>query len=169
MANFLASSYNGYAQTFGDPVVNQRNPNLGVFVQDEWRAGSRLTLNVGVRNDLQFLETINTDTSNLSPRAGFAWAPTGSQDLLVRGGAGVFFDRVPLRAVANALLSAGNTTDVTQLRQPQVSGILPTQAGAPVFPNVLPDRLPSTALVSLTTMDRDLQMGTRNRPTSKLS
>ena len=45
---------------------------------------------------------------------------------------------MPLRAVANALLSAGNTTDVTQLRQPQVSGILPTQAGAPVFPNILP-------------------------------
>ena len=75
----------------------------------------------------------------------------------MRGGAGVFFDRVPLRAVANALLSAGNTTDVTQLRQPQVSGILPTQAGAPVFPNILPDRLPSTALVSITTMDKGLQ------------
>ena len=64
---------------------------------------------------------------------------------------------MPLRAVANALLSAGNTTDVTELRQPQVSGILPTQAGAPVFPDILPDRLPSTTLVSLTTMDRDLQ------------
>ena len=64
---------------------------------------------------------------------------------------------MPLRAVANALLSAGNTTDVTQLRQPQVTGILPTQAGAPVFPNILPDRLPSTTLVSITTMDKDLQ------------
>src|SRR6185436_9966112 len=68
-----------------------------------------------------------------------------------------FFDRVPLRAVANALLSAGNTTDVTQLRQPQVTGILPTEAGAPVFPNILPDRLPSNTLVSITTMDKDLQ------------
>ena len=64
---------------------------------------------------------------------------------------------MPLRAVANALLSAGNTTDPAQLHQPQVSGILPTQAGAPVFPNILPDRLPSTALVSFTTMDKDLQ------------
>ena len=157
MANFLSGNYNGYAQTFGDPVVNQKNPNVGVYAQDEWRASSRLTLNLGVRYDLQFLDTINTDTNNVSPRAGFVWAPTASQDFLVRGGAGVFFDRVPLRAVANALLSAGNTTDVTQLRQPQVSGILPTQAGAPVFPNILPDRLPSTALVSITTMDKDLQ------------
>ena len=159
MANFLTGNYSGYAQTFGDPVINQKNPNFGVYAQDEWRAGSRLTLNAGLRYDLQFLETINTDTNNVSPRAGFAWTPTESQDLLVRGGAGVFFDRAPLRAVANALLSAGNTTDVSQLHQPQVSGILPTQAGAPVFPNILPDRLPSTNLVSITTMDKDLQNG----------
>ena len=157
LANFLTGNYNGFAQTFGDPVVNQPNPNLGFFAQDEWRAGSRLTLNLGLRYDLQFLETITTDRNNVSPRVGFVWAPTASQDFLVRGGAGVFFDRVPLRAVANALLSAGNTTDVTQLRQPQVTGLLPAQAGAPVFPNILPDRLPSTTLVSITTMDKDLQ------------
>jgi hypothetical protein len=157
LASFLTGAYNGYAQTFGDPVVRQKNPNLGIFAQDEWRAASHLTLNLGLRYDLQFLETIDTDRNNVSPRAGFVWTPAGSPDLVVRGGAGLFFDRVPLRAVANALLSAGNTTDVTQLRQPQVSGILPAQAGAPVFPNILPDRLPSTARVSITTMDRRLQ------------
>jgi outer membrane receptor protein involved in Fe transport len=157
LANFLTGNYSAFAQTFGNPVVNQKNPNVGVYAQDEWRASDRLTLNVGVRYDLQFLDTINTDTNNVSPRAGVVWAPTGSSDFLVRGGAGVFFDRVPLRAVANALLSAGNTTDVTQLRQPQVSGILPTEAGAPVFPNILPDRLPATTLVSITTMDKNLQ------------
>ena len=157
MANFLTGTYNGFAQTFGDPVVNQSNPNLGIYAQDEWRASAHLTLNLGFRYDLQLLETINTDRNNVSPRVGFVWTPTASRGFLVRGGAGVFFDRVPLRAVANALLSAGNTTDVTQLRQPQVTGILPTQSGAPVFPNILPDRLPSTALVSITTMDKDLQ------------
>jgi hypothetical protein len=157
LANFLTGNYSGYAQTFGNPVVSQTNPNVGVYAQDEWRAGSRLTLNMGVRYDLQFLETINTDTDNVSPRFGFAWMPTASQDFVVRGGVGLFFDRVPLRATANALFSAGNTTDLTQLRQPQVSGILPSQTGAPVFPNILPDRLASTALVSIQTMDRNLQ------------
>ena len=157
LANFQTGNYNGYAQTFGDPVISQKNPNLGIYAQDEWRAGSHLTLNLGLRYDLQFLETIDTDRNNVSPRVGFVWTPTASQTLLVRGGAGIFFDRVPLRAVANALLSAGNTTDVTQLRQPQVSGLLPTQSGAPVFPEILPDRLPSTARVSITTMDRALQ------------
>jgi hypothetical protein len=157
LANFLSGTYNGFTQTFGNPVINQKNPNIGMYLQDEWNAASRLTLNLGVRYDLQFLQTINTDTNNVSPRAGIAWSPTESQNLVIRGGAGLFFDRVPMRAVANAVMSAGNTTDVGQLRQPAVSGLLPTQTGAPVFPNILPDRLPSTALVSITTMDRNLQ------------
>jgi hypothetical protein len=67
----------------------------------------------------------------------------------------VFYDRVPLRALANALMSAGNTTDVTALRQVAIS-LSPTQAGAPVFPNVLAAAIPVT-LPNLTTMDRHLQ------------
>ena len=58
LANFLAGVYNnaGFTQTFGDPVVSQTNPNVGVYAQDEWKRGSRLTLNLGLRYDLQFLE-----------------------------------------------------------------------------------------------------------------
>jgi hypothetical protein len=157
MANFLAGNYSGFTQTFGDPIVSQTNPNVGMYAQDEWRVGSSLTLNLGLRYDLQFLETINTDTNNVSPRLGFAWSPGASQDLIVRGSAGLFFDRVPLRAVANAILSAGNTTELANLHQPSVTGLIPTQAGAPVFPNVLPAHILTTTLVDFTTMDRDLQ------------
>ena len=112
MANFLAGNYNGFSQTFGDPVVIRRNPNVGFYAQDEWRAARGLTLNAGLRYDLQFLETINTDTNNVSPRAGLRLGTDRFAGLPHPRRAGVFFDRVPLRAVANALLSAGNTTDV---------------------------------------------------------
>jgi len=157
LANFLTGVYSGFTQTFGKPVVSQTNPNLGMYVQDEWRMGTQLTLNVGLRYDLQFLESINTDTNNISPRAGFAWSPSGSRNLLVRGNAGLFFDRVPLRPVANVILAAGNTTDLDKLHQPSVSGIIPTQAGAPVFPAMLSERLLTTTLVDFTTMDKNLQ------------
>jgi len=158
LANFLAGTYNnaGFTQTFGDTVVQQGSTGLGLYVQDEWSATPRLTLNLGLRYDLQMLETIDTDTNNLSPRAGFAWTPFDSRDLVVRGSAGLYFDRVPLRALANALLSADNTTDLTNLRQRNIS-LTPGQAGAPVFPAVLPAPVPSVTLFSLTTMQRDLQ------------
>ena len=102
------------------------------------------------------LETINTDTNNVSPRVGVAWSPFDSRRTLIRGSAGLFFDRVPLRALANALLSAGNTTDLDNLRQIGVS-LSPTQVGAPSFPNILSDVVRSVTLVNLTTMDRSLQ------------
>jgi hypothetical protein len=158
LANFLAGVYNnaGFTQTFGDTNVSQTNPNVGIYAQDEWKATPGLTLNVGLRYDLQFLETIDTDRNNISPRAGFAWSPLENRSTVIRGSAGLFFDRVPLRAVANALLSAGNTTDLQSLRQTNIS-LSPTQAGAPVFPDVLTAAAPSVTLPNLTTMDRRLQ------------
>ena len=62
LANFLAGTYNnaGFTQTFGTSVVSQTNPNLGLYAQDEWKVSPRLTLNAGLRYDLQFLETIDT-------------------------------------------------------------------------------------------------------------
>jgi hypothetical protein len=92
----------------------------------------------------------------VSPRVGFAWSPFAARRTIVRGSAGLFFDRVPLRAVANALLSAGNTSDLANLRQIGVT-LAPLQAGSPTFPNILSGVVPSVTLVNLTTMDRDMQ------------
>lgn len=158
LSNFLAGVYNnaGFNQTFGATVVSQANPNVGAYVQDEWKIRPRVTLNAGVRYDLQSLETINTDANNFSPRVGMAWSPFDSQRTVVRGSAGLYFDRVPLRAVANALLSAGNTTDLSRLRQTSVS-LSPGQAGAPAFPQILGGAVASTTLFNLTTMNPDMQ------------
>ena len=77
MPAFLSGVYNnaGFTQTFGDTEVSQTNPNLGVYAQDEWKVSPRLTLNAGVRYELQFLETIAADADNISPRLGVTWSP----------------------------------------------------------------------------------------------
>ena len=159
LAAFLQGSYNnaGFTQTFGNTVVPQTNPNVGFYAQDEWKISPRLTLNAGIRYDLQFLKSIATDTNNVSPRMGFAWSPFQSRRTVVRGSYGLFYDRVPLRALANALLSSGNTTTLTSSSQVSVS-LSPTQAGAPLFPNILSSTgLPAGVLVNFTTMNRHMQ------------
>jgi hypothetical protein len=159
LASFQNGMYNnsGFTQTFNTRIVSQTNPNAGFYAQDEWKPSSRLTFNFGVRYDLQFLQSIATDTDNVSPRAGFAWSPFASRNTVVRGSFGLFYDRVPLRALANALLSAGNTVDPGNLRQISVS-LSPTQTGAPVFPNILSSlTLPPGVLFNFSTMDPRMQ------------
>lgn len=157
LANFLAGLYNnaGFTQTFGNSVVPQSNPNIGFYAQDEWKLHLRFTLNAGIRYDLQFLETIDTDTNNVSPRVGFAWTPWKSRRTAVRGNYGIFYDRVPLRALANALLSSSNTTTLTAASQINVS-LSPAQAGAPRFPEIIAT-VPVGVLANFTTMRRDMR------------
>ena len=74
--NFLTGNYINYQQAFGVPNQVQSNPNFGVFVQDEWRVRPDLTINAGLRYDLQFLpDPIQTDTDNFAPRLGIVYAP----------------------------------------------------------------------------------------------
>ncbi len=159
LANFLSGTYNasGFTQTFGNSLVGQSNPNIGFYAQDEWKVNPRLTLNLGLRYDLEFIDTIHTDKNNVSPRAGFAFTPFASRTTVIRGSYGLFYDRVPLRAVANALLSSNNTTAITSTSQISVS-LSPTQAGAPIFPAILPPTaLPAGVLPNFSTMNPNMQ------------
>lgn len=159
LANFLSGTYNssGYTQTFGVSKVHQTNPNTGFYAQDEYKVTPRLTLNLGVRYDLEFLRSIATQKGNISPRAGFAWSPFASRRTVVRGGYGLFYDRIPLRPLANALLSAANTTVVDNLQQLSIS-LSPSQAGAPVFPGTLGAlTIPAGVLFNFSTMDAHIR------------
>lgn len=148
LANFLTGTYNnaGFTQAFGNSVVAQTNPNIGFYAQDEWKVSSRLTLNLGLRYDLQFLKTIATDTNNISPRIGLAWTPTTSRNTVIRSSFGLYYDRVPLRALANALLSPTQAS----------LSFSPAQTGAPVFPNILA-AAPVAGLTNITTLSPHMQ------------
>ena len=127
--NFLTGHYATFQQAFGVPEQAQSNPNLGLFVQDEWRVRPNITINAGLRYDAQFLpDPIETDADNFSPRVGIVYAP-GDRKTVIRASYGLYYDRIPLRATSNALQRDGSKYIVAQL--------LPTQPDAPVFPNVL--------------------------------
>ena len=129
LSNFLSGNYSQFQQAFGAPSQLQKNPNVGFFVEDEWKVRGDLTINLGLRYDVQFLpDPIKTDTNNLAPRFGFAYAPMDKKTVF-RGSFGLFYDRVPLRATSNALQRDGSKYIVAQLAR--------TSPGAPVFPNVL--------------------------------
>ena len=79
----------------------------GVFVQDSWRMNPNLTLNVGVRYDLdgsytalnslvrtdKGLNRVRLDRDNVAPRLGIAWTPfRDAGRTLVRAGAGIYYD-----------------------------------------------------------------------------
>lgn len=150
LANFVNGTYSSFQQAFGAPAQFQSNPNIGLFVQDEWRPRPDLTINAGLRYDAQFLpDPIQTDTNNLAPRLGFAYSP-GDRKTVVRANFGIYFDRIPLRATANALQRDGSKYIVVQLS--------PTQAGAPIFPNVLAAQ-PSTLLTkpNVTRIDPEIE------------
>ncbi len=148
LANFLANRYTTFQQAFGDPSQVQSNPNIGVFVQDEWKVNPHLTINAGLRYDAQLLpDPVTTDANNFAPRLGIAYAP-GDRRTVLRASFGIYFDRIPLRATSNAFQRDGTKykTAVLAFGQP----------GAPVFPQTLP-AFPSNLLVSITTIDPNIR------------
>jgi hypothetical protein len=148
IANLQTGRYINFQQAFGEPELFQSNPNLGFFAQDEWRLRPGLTINAGLRYDAQWLpDPIETDTNNIAPRIGIAWAP-GDRRTVIRASYGIFYERIPLRATSNALQRDGTRYRVA---------LFPFgQPGAPIFPNVAA-AFPANFLPSITTIDPNIE------------
>ncbi len=148
LSEFQAGRYINLQQAFGEPSQEQSNPNIGLFVQDEWKPAPYLTINAGLRYDAQSLpRPVETDRNNFAPRIGVAFAPF-DRKTIVRASYGIYFDRIPLRAVSNALQRDGVKfkTAVLSFGQP----------AAPLFPNLL-QSFPANLLTSITTIDTEIE------------
>ena len=78
---------------FTDPAaVRAGKTDFAVFVQDKWKVSSDLTLDLGLRLERDSIAS----QANPSYRAGFAYAVGEASRTVIRGGAGLFYDRVSL-------------------------------------------------------------------------
>jgi TonB dependent receptor/Carboxypeptidase regulatory-like domain len=66
------------------------------FLGDQWTPSSRITFDFGLRFDRDSV----TDSTHAAPRAALTLALTSDRKTLLKAGAGLFYDRVPLNAPA---------------------------------------------------------------------
>jgi hypothetical protein len=74
------------------PASSANAKEMAIFVQDNWQVGSQLTLDLGLRLDH---DSLSAETLDAAPRIGFVFAPTRDNRTAIRGGFGVFFDKIP--------------------------------------------------------------------------
>ncbi len=116
--NNPASYPSSYTLNLGTGIDNAARWNPGAFFQDSWQVRPSLTLNLGVRYDIDFTTTVGNnfvnsynanilaccggapplqetkpDYHDVAPRAGFVWAPTADKRTSIHGGFGMFFDQ----------------------------------------------------------------------------
>jgi len=63
------------------------------FAQDNWQLHPRFSLDLGVRIEH---DSLSSDTLYAAPRIGFVFAPTRDNRTAIRGGIGLFYDKIPL-------------------------------------------------------------------------
>jgi len=82
---------------FGTPTTFSIQQNeVAWFGGDQWTLGPRLTLDFGLRFDNDSV----TNSTHTAPRASLTFALTRDRRTLLKAGAGLFYDRVPLNAPA---------------------------------------------------------------------
>lgn len=119
--DFLAGVPSRYRQNF-QTESTQRNTYSSLFVQDEWRVGSKLTLSAGLRYED---DSIVRDRNNFAPRLAIAYDPFGTGKTVIRMGGGIFYNRALLRTIDDFTLGGQQLFfDTNALRNPETGRVL---------------------------------------------
>jgi hypothetical protein len=78
----------------GAGLLQSRDTEVAEFVQDHWALNDRFALDLGGRLSSQSIGR----SAAFAPRAGMVYAPNQDRKTIIRAGAGLFYDRVPLLA-----------------------------------------------------------------------
>jgi hypothetical protein len=134
---YLAGNYSQYTQSFGEPKLPRTFNMFSAFVQDSWQPTSRLTVNYGVRYDLDMpvkhwrsgASFGKTDYNNFGPRFALSYDLTNKGKTFLKLTSGVFYDRIWGNDSLNMFIFKDDPLRVQATWRP-------TDAGAPVYPNV---------------------------------
>jgi Carboxypeptidase regulatory-like domain len=145
-----------FVQGIGNPHDAFSNKPLGFFWQDSWKVRHNLTLNYGIRYDVEFgpkfaaptglagaaynalaiQKGVQNDTNNFAPRIGLAWDPRGDGKTVIRSSYGIFYDHPLL-----GLYFLGDASDGSKTGQLLFAGGAPCNVGSP---NPTPSNLNAT-------------------------
>ncbi len=145
LENFMAGKPKNATLLVGDPTRHLNFWSYAGFVQDDWRATTRLTVNLGLRyeytgppseaNNLlgnfdptlglvqvgqQISSIYKPDHRDFSPRLGLAWDVTGKGTTVVRSGASIIYSTMAM----NMFISQQNTQNAPTTGL----GVIPTGA-----------------------------------------
>jgi hypothetical protein len=104
----LADYINNNPETFklqqGSGTVVYTQKEMGLFVQDDYKVRANFSISIGLRYNWQnYLH----DNTQFAPRLAFAYSPDKRQKTVIRGGAGIFYDRTGPGAIGDLLLYNG--------------------------------------------------------------
>ncbi len=99
--NYVLNQVTRFRQNFGTSS-SVKNTYWSLFLNDEMRFGSNITLNLGLRYEK---EKVIGDNNNFGPRVGIAWDPFKKGTGVIRFGAGIFYNRVLLRSIDDFIIT----------------------------------------------------------------